>query len=96
MLSHNRGVHIETLCHSGYVIERDEALLLARAHAEVLAGMLLLFGGTLDADDGAIEGALRVEAFNLELVKLYEELFDEVIEHVVAFTHELCRLLLSH
>jgi len=86
MLSHDRWVHIEAPGDSCDVIECDEALMLAWAHTEVLA-RVLLFGGTLYPDDRAIKGALGVEAFYLQFVEFYEELLYEIVEDVIALAH---------
>jgi hypothetical protein len=47
-------------------------------------------------NDVSVDGTLRMKSFNLQLVELDKELFDELIENIVAFTHKLCGLLLSH
>lgn len=49
-----------------------------------------------NSDDITIYSSLRMKPFNLKLVKLDKELLDEFIKHIVAFTHQLGRLLLSH
>ena len=67
---------------------------LCRTHTIVLS-----LGNTCarnNSDNITIDPSLSMKTFNLKFIKLDKELFDEFIKHIVAFTHQLCRLLFCH
>ena len=47
-------------------------------------------------DNVSLNSSFGMKPFDLELVEFDEEFFDKLIENIVAFTHELGSLLLSH
>ena len=64
-------------------------LSFAGTYTEVLA-LLEQRGDTID------KTTLCVETIDLQFVELYVELLYELVEYIVAITHELCRLFLCH
>ena len=46
--------------------------------------------------DVTIDASFCVEALNLQLLKLYKELFDKFVKNIVAFSHEFSSLFFGH